>query len=692
MSRGDFFKKVIYSPWILAVLPAIVIMFFLPPLGLRNTLNIEEKGKPFSNETFIDLNADSVTEIVRLGKGFPYYHLLILDNNYRIYDQLNFKDSLDAALSFQFFGNIDNDKYKEIYIFSYKNDSLFLNVNEFFDSEGIRLEGQYIAKINLVNNTLTSNVYPAGFYDVNGDGIKELYFAISTGFGLEPRLIYYFDVVRKTLKSCQFLGVHCHNPRLFDADGDNKPEIFGRMSASGNYKIPTPFTDMSTWFMVFDEELNMEFPPVEFPGLTNSLEILPYSYDGLHGYILSHNTATADTSVQEPGLFIYSTDGQLIKEKVYGEFGLNGFVWLLIVNSGQGDRIFLFEKELFELNNKLEAVNKTASPFKQGYYTYIIDIDLNGEEEFLLYSFVDEKLIVLNLSLSILAETDLKAGASELRFSHSLSGGNKNKLFATSSDNAWLIEMSNNDFFYLGYLAYPGIYLILVLFISGINKINTYNIRQKESLKQRLLTLQLQGIKSQLDPHFTFNALNSIASLIYLEDRQSAYDYMNKFTMLLRSMLNDAERIYRSLGEEVEFVTTYLELEKLRFGNKFDFTIKISDEVSQKEQVPKLVLQTFAENAIKHGLMPCADGGLLKIIIIKEDDYLKLTIEDNGVGREKSSGRSTSTGKGLKLTGEFYDILNQINKRAISYSLTDLYYTNGMPSGTRVDVWVPLIV
>jgi len=178
-------------------------------------------------------------------------------------------------------------------------------------------------------------------------------------------------------------------------------------------------------------------------------------------------------------------------------------------------------------------------------------------------------------------------------------------------------------------------------------------------------------------------------SLIYLEDRQSAYDYMNKFTVLLRTMLNDADRIYRSLGEEVEFVTTYLELEKLRFGDKFDFVIEISDKVSQKEQVPKLVLQTFAENAIKHGLMSCAQGGLLKIIIIREDDYLKLTIEDNGVGRENSSGRSTSTGKGLKLTGEFYDILNQINKRAIKHSLTDLFDADGVPAGTRVDIWVP---
>lgn len=692
MRRGALFKKLVYSPWLLAALPAVVIMLFLPPLGLHYTLNIEEKGKLFSNETYVDLNADSVTEIVRLGKGFPYYHLLILDNNYRIYDQLNFKDSLDAALSFPFFGNIDNDNFKEIYIFSYKNDSLFLNINEFFDSEGIRMEGQFISKMKPVNNTVTSNVYPAGFYDVSGDGNKELYFTIATGFGLEPRLVYYFDVFTKVLKSSQFLGVNCQFPRFSDADGDNKPEIFGRMSASGNYKVPTPFTDMSTWLMVFDEELNLEFTPDEFPGLTNNLEIYPYSSGDFKGFIMSHNTATADTSVSEPRLLIYSGDGNFVKEKVYSKLGLDGFVALHLVTSGQGDRIFLFEKEVIELNDRLEVVNKIKSPLNQVYFSYVEDIDLNGIKEIILFSAGEEKLIVLNTSLHILAEANLKSSASELKFSHSISSGNRNKLFVTSSDNSWLIEMKNNNLFYLGYLAYPGIYMLLVLFIDGINRINTYKIRQKESLKQRLLTLQLQGIKSQLDPHFTFNALNSIASLIYLDDRQSAYDNMNKFTMLLRSMLNDADRIYRSLGEELDFVTTYLELEKLRFGDKFNFIIEISDEVSQKEQVPKLVLQTFAENAIKHGLMPCTEGGILKIVAAREDNYLKLTIEDNGVGREKTSGKSTSTGKGLKLTGEFYDILNQLNKQAIIHTLTDLYDANGLPAGTRVDVWVPLNV
>lgn len=667
-------------------------MLFLPPIGLRNTLVIEERGVLFNRDVYTDLNSDSITEIVRTGKGDPYYHILILDNNLRIYDQWNLKDTLDPGLSNVFFGNCDNDRFSEIYIFSYKDDSVFLNVNEFFDPQGIKYDRAFITTVRIVNNTITSTVFPAGFFDVNGDGYKELYFTIATGFGLEPRLVYYFDILKKKLKTGPFTGVNCQITKSADIDGDNKPEIFGLMSANGNYKVHTPYSDLSTWFMVFDEELNLEFPPAEFPGLTNKLEINSYSVNDFRGYVLNHITNTADTTVMEPQIMVFSVDGKKLRELIYKDLGFNLNVIVNILPGKVGDRIFIFEKDIIELDENLKLINRIESPLKPVYYSYAVDIDIDGEKEFFLYSEMEEKVVVVNASLQILAETKLKTSGYNLMFSNMISDNGGQKLFVASSDNAWFIDLKKNNLFYLGYLAYPGIYLLLVLFIDGINRINTYKIRQRESLKQRLLTLQLQGIKSQLDPHFTFNALNSIASLIYLDDRQSAYDNMNKFTRLLRSMLNDADRIYRSLGEEIDFVTTYLDLEKLRFGDKFNFRIEVSDEVSQKEQVPKLVLQTFAENAIKHGLMPCTEGGILKITAAREDNYLKLTIEDNGVGREKSSGKSTSTGKGLKLTGEFYDILNQLNKQAILHKLTDLFDANGVPAGTRVDVWVPLSV
>jgi hypothetical protein len=690
MGKPFLFRKILISSCFLAFFPALVISYFLHPPGLRYRLETENAGQGYSTLRFADIDSDGVTEAFKSGKGYPFYNILIMDNDQNIFDQWNFKDTLNTDLSDYFFGNYDNDKFSEIYAFTYKEDSIFLNINEFLDPAGLKSDRLFITTIGIVNKTITSNVSFAGFYDVNGDGFKELYFTIQTGFGLVPRMVYYYDITSKKLKSGKFAGVTCQLPEFVDSDGDNKPEIFGLMGASGNYKTPTPFTDRSTWLMVYNENLEFEFPPVEFPGLTNRLEINSYIHNSNRNYLLFHNTNSADAGVLKPRLMIFSLDGNLLRERPISDFGFNKYVSVKVLDNKLSDRIFVFDKYFIELDSNLEIINKVKSPFDSFYFTFTEDVDNDGTSEFLFYSENEHKLFIYNTSLKKIAEADMNLIGWTVKFSSSIGKDGQSQFFIGSDDESYFVKMKKNKMFYFGYLLYPGNYLLCLLFILLIKRINTFQVVEKESLKQRLVSLQLRGIKAQLDPHFTFNTLNSVASLIYLEDRQSAYDYMNKFTQMLRVLLNDAERIYRSLGEEIEFVTTYLELEKLRFGDKFSYSIEIGEGISQKEQVPKLVLQTFSENAVKHGLMPCITGGMLKIKAEVIDDYLKLTVEDNGIGRERAEGLSKSTGKGLKLTGEFYEILNQINRHPIEHSITDLYTDEGCAAGTRVEVWVPL--
>ena len=683
-------KKIIYSSAFQAAIPALLIMIFLSPLSTKSRLKIEPVNDVSSSSAYVDLNSDSISEFVSLGHGVPYFHILVQDNDMKVYDQWNFTDSIDLFMSDFFFGNFDHDRYKEIYIFTYKGDSLFLNINEFFENGGTKLDRIYITKIGYLNNKVTSNIWPAGFFDTNGDGKDELFFSIQTGFGLKPRRLYSYDIVHNKLKSSQFTGVICLRPKMVDVDGDGRPEIFGSMGASGNYKTQVPFSDWSTWLMVFNDSLKFKFPPVEFPGFTNLLDIDYYSNDKFKGYILLHNTGSADTNVFKPRIMIYSAEGKKIRERLFRDLGLNTYTQMINLRQGKTVRTFLLGSELLELNDQLEVINRAKSPFSSSFSQYLYDIDFDGEDELVLYSGNDEKLVIYNASLQKIAEAKLKGDEQLLRFSHFSSKNHVDKVFLNAGSYCYFLSLKRNNYYYLGYMAYPGIYLLFFIFIILIKRLNTLQVVQKESLNRRLVTLQLQGIKSQLDPHFTFNTLNSIASLIYLEDRELAYDYMNKFTQLLRGLTNDAERIYRSLGEELTFVTTYLDLEKLRFGEKFNYEIAIGDNVSQREQVPKLVLHTFAENAIKHGIMSRVEGGTLKIRADRNNDYLVLSIEDNGVGRAKAEGQSTSTGKGLKLTGEFYDILNQINKKPIKHSIIDLYNENGDATGTRVEVWVPV--
>lgn len=690
MKGGPVLKKIIYSSGFLALIPALIILHFIPQLGTKFKLQVEPVPKVRSHYVYEDLDSDTISEIVHTGKGIPYYHLVIQNNDLRVYDQWNLQDSIDTDLSDFFFGNYDNDKYKEIYIFTYKNDSLFLNINEFFDPQGIKLDRIYITRIGVVNKKVTSICYPAGFYDTNGDGKAELFFTIQTGFGLQPRRLYSYDIAAGKLKSSQFLGEICHFPHMVDTDGDGQPEIFGLMGASGNYKTMVPFDDWSTWLMVFGTDLRFKFPPVEFPGLTNQLEINFYSNSRFKAYVVAHNTGSADTSVLKPRIMFYSLEGKKVNERLFSDLGLNTFSYLEVLKDKNTDRIYLLGNDLVELDDQLKVINRVKAPFNLDFLPYIIDMNFDGVPEVVLCSTTEEKLIIYDTGLQKLAECKLKVTGYLLRFSHYSSKDHENKIFLSAGDYGYFLQLKKNNYYFLSFLAYPGIYILVLLFIVLIKRINTLQVVQKESLNRRLVTLQLQGIKSQLDPHFTFNTLNSIASLIYLEDRELAYDYMNKFTQLLRGLINDAERIYRSLGEELEFVTTYLDLEKLRFGAKFNYEIHIGENISQREQVPKLVLHTFAENAIKHGIMSLSEGGILKIRAEKNKDYLILYVEDNGIGRAKAEGQSKSTGKGLKLTGEFYDILNQINKKPIKHFISDIHDNDGAVIGTRVEVWVPV--
>jgi hypothetical protein len=575
-------------------------------------------------------------------------------------------------------------------MFTHSGDSLFLNVNEFFEKGGFLVERLFLSKIGFLQGSVTTMVSPVGFFDANGDGNDELYFGLGTGFGLEPRRQCYIDLVSKEVLRSEFTGVIPVQARMADADGDAAPEIFGHIAASGNYRTRVPYSDSSAWLMVFNEHLEFEFQPVEFRGFSNYIYVNAFKDDSLRYYLVNLIRGGVDTTVTESRIMLFSTEGKLLKYRPNSDFDDSPDLKLYVMKHKQKDRIYLYNEGFTELNSELKELRKVDLQYDSQVFPFTADIDNDGEDEFLMFCKDEGKLAVYNGGLEKYCEADFGAEDTDLHFSHFFSDGEGHKLYAISGGKGYFLELAKNKYYYLGYLLYPGIYLLFFLFILLIRKVSIVQVEQREAMKRRLLTLQLQGIKSQLDPHFTFNALNSVASLVYLDDRQKAYDYLNKFTRLIRSLLNDAEKIYRTLGEELDFVTTYLELEKLRFGTKFNYEISIGEGITRLELVPKLVLQIFAENAVKHGIANSSRDGILNISIERKNDYLVIEISDNGIGRLKSRGLSSSTGKGLNLTNEFFDLLNRIHENSIELAVTDLEDENGTATGTKIEINMPV--
>ena len=236
--------------------------------------------------------------------------------------------------------------------------------------------------------------------------------------------------------------------------------------------------------------------------------------------------------------------------------------------------------------------------------------------------------------------------------------------------------------------------IILFMALSVIYLIWNYRKKRKEKImetERQISELQLKTIRSQMDPHFTFNALNSISSVIYKENKEKAYRYFTKFSKLVRSSLEASDKISRTIEEEIEFTKNYLDLEKIRFGDQFEYSIKINTGVRMDTMVPKMIIHNYAENAVKHGLKHKENNRRLTIDVSVEDSSLVILVEDNGVGRQQAEALNEfSTGKGLKIMNNIYDLYFKLYKVRIRHEIVDLVDKEGKGNGTRIILKVPV--
>ncbi len=214
--------------------------------------------------------------------------------------------------------------------------------------------------------------------------------------------------------------------------------------------------------------------------------------------------------------------------------------------------------------------------------------------------------------------------------------------------------------------------------------------KEKQKVEKMLVSMQMNTVNAQLDPHFVFNAISAIGTEVQLNNNEKAYDYYVKVTRLLRSSLSNKDTIVRSLAEEISVVEDYLELQKLRFEERIDFSIYLAKDINTDILIPKMCIQVFVENAVKHGIENKPEGGEVTIRIKNKDSYLNIEIQDSGIGRKAASKIHTkSTGIGLGAMSNFFNITNQSNKNKASFEIIDLY-ENNEAKGTLVILKIPV--
>ena len=221
---------------------------------------------------------------------------------------------------------------------------------------------------------------------------------------------------------------------------------------------------------------------------------------------------------------------------------------------------------------------------------------------------------------------------------------------------------------------------------------------EKIQLDKELISSQLENLRSQMNPHFIFNALNSIQEYIVTNEKVNASSFLVKFSRLIRMYLELSRENEIPLEEEITALKLYLELEKDRFEEALDYEIIVDENLNPKTiKIPSIFIQPYVENAIKHGLLHLKNNRLLQVTFEfnATKDSVICSIKDNGIGRKKAEEmkkqreylhKSFATSANQKRI----ELINKIRTKKASISITDLYDKNNVATGTLVQIEIPL--
>jgi tetratricopeptide (TPR) repeat protein len=221
--------------------------------------------------------------------------------------------------------------------------------------------------------------------------------------------------------------------------------------------------------------------------------------------------------------------------------------------------------------------------------------------------------------------------------------------------------------------------------------------RRISEMNQKISEITQANLRQQMNPHFIFNTLNSIQYYMYQHDKLATNNYLTKFSSLMRKVLENSQHTSIPLNDELDALTLYLELERIRFKDKFDFKINVDEEIDVLLfKVPTMLIQPYVENSICHGLIPAERNGFIEIDLKLEKDYISCSIEDNGIGREASQKRKAKSENnhnslGTQIVSSRLDLVNALYGTSLKIIYTDLKNDKGEPEGTRVEIHIPII-
>lgn len=681
------------KPMVLAFFITFILFLFFPEV---KKYRLEEAERSNSQNAygsiysmFADMNGDGETEWLQSGENIRGDHSVFLRKaNGSNIEQYNFPGKVPERSSRFFIGDADKNGFLEVYLFSTIDDSLFLHCFEPMKENGIYAEKVFVDLIREHNKMIDYYIFMTGLSDMNNDGHMTFVFSVIAGYSIYPRKTYTFNPLTNVLNQSVSGGWQIGN-QIVAQGPDGNQVVLSSVFAVGNFNETEiiPYTDHSAWLFVLDHQMNFLFEPIEFKGFNTFVNPMPFSENPEDGFLL-HVSTLLDCDTCE-SLSIYTYSGKCRKTVSYNN--LKSFrstiVKPYLFNNNSPLMYRYNDGQLISVDTGLNLkVIKIIPPRLVFTETSVSDLDFdNDDKKDFVFIEKDGGFIIITPDLRHHVEVELIGGLmtpASLRRSPNLQ---EPQLAVQSRDYFVFYNLITNPFYFWRWPALLLIYAFFAVLFYWSRRVYAKQLLRNQAIERELSELQFSAVTNQLDPHFAFNILNTIGGSILKDDKETAYNNLIQFSRLIRHSLEDSDTIGRSIEKETELLNNYLRLQQQSHPESFDYQLSISPEINVSWQIPKLMLQTFAENALKHGIYPSNRKGLLSIAISTDKKFITIAIEDNGIGRAQAVRyNNNSTRRGTALFNRLSELINRKRKGHFSIQITDLYHPDQSAAGTRV--------
>lgn len=652
----------------------------------------EEMANLNNGQYYVDLELDGRAEILVFKKYSEQAVIEVFAHGEQFIDVIRCRgDLLDERPSYHVC-DTDDDGQAELYVLTVKNDSILLNGYQVMGGKRHFLVDHFLSSYTMPQNN-RNNIGLVGIEsaDLDNNGHKELIFALRAGFSLQPRQIFVVEPATGITHRSEKSAAAFDYLSLFPDSIGSRSYLVAGSSAVENYEPDDTilFNDHSGWLILYNRDLSERILVREYPENKSMIFPVMKRIDGqLYCYVLVKEVSTRKSYLEKMTVDGDLVERVLVTSNLYSQKFLNWFTRDLEMP------VILSADTLFWYDTDLELVRK-----EPGAGELMINDDglfIHSFRKSGLLPFLrKDRLVLRDRSLEKVAVCRLK----EIQLNSRDHFTVKTYLPAERTEICFSREGHNLSFHFTltenWYYPFRGViyvlfYLAVFLFLYGIFRLQVYFYSRRFINEQKISELQLQTVQNQLQPHFTFNVLNTIGAMIYRDRKEEAYRYLNSFSDILRSVLISRSSAEWSLREELRFINTYVEMENLRFDNKFTYLPSIESEPDLNRLVPKLAVQSVVENAIQHGLLHREGPCILELSVCREGDHMRIMVEDNGIGRKAAAGLQRSkTGLGNQIFSDFMEVYNRTSRIKFKMITEDLYAGNGDPSGTRVVLFVP---